>query len=123
MKSWRTKKVRVDTLGDTGIWALDKRIFGIGGGTSTSTTDLREFHQTKVSKDPRPVQIGDVVAVYNESKRHGEWRFAVIESIIKGNDNVVKGANIRVIAKGKPLRMSRPIQKLYPIEVQTEIQP
>ena len=62
-------------------------------------TDLREFHQTKVSKDPRPVQIGDVVAVYNESKRHGEWRFAVIESLIKGNDNVVKGANIRVIGK------------------------
>ena len=86
-------------------------------------TDLREFHQTKVSKDPRPVQIGDVVAVYNESKRHGEWRFAVIESLIKGNDKVVKGANIRVIAKGKPLRMSRPVQKLYPIEVQTEIQP
>ena len=86
-------------------------------------TDLHEFHQTKESKDPRPVQIGDVVAVYNESKRHGEWRFAVIESLIKGNDNVVKGANIRVIAKGKPLRMSRPVQKLYPIEVQTEIQP
>lgn len=61
--------------------------------------------------------------MYNESKRHGEWRLAVIESLVKGNDNVVKGANIRIIAKGKPLRMSRPVQKLYPIEVQTEIQP
>ena len=86
-------------------------------------TDLREFHQTKVSKDPRPVQIGDVVTVYDESKRHGEWRLAVIESLIKGNDDVVRGANIRVIAKGKPSRMSRSVQKLYPIEVQTEIQP
>ena len=38
-------------------------------------------------------------------------------------DNVVRGANIRVIPKGKPSRMSRPIQKLFPIEVQTEIQP
>ena len=86
-------------------------------------TDLREFHRTKVSTDPRSVQIGDVVTVYDESKRRGEWRLAVIESLIKGNDNVVRGANIRVIAKGKPSRMSRPVQKLYPIEVQSEIQP
>ena len=61
--------------------------------------------------------------MYAESKRRGEWRLAVIESLIKGNDNVVKGANIRVIAKGKPSRMSRPVQKRYPIEVQSEIQP
>ena len=43
--------------------------------------------------------------------------------LIKGNDKVVRGVNIRVIAKGKPSRMSRPVQKLYPIEVQSEIQP
>jgi len=39
---------------------------------------------------------------------------------IKGKDEVVRGANIRVIAKGKPLRMSRPVQTLYPLEVQSE---
>ena len=57
-------------------------------------TDLHEFHQTKLSKDLRPVQIGDVVTVYNESKRRGEWRLAVIKSLIKESDNVVRGANI-----------------------------
>jgi len=39
---------------------------------------------------------------------------------IKGKDEVVRGANIRVIAKGKPLRMSRPVHKLYPLEVRGE---
>ena len=39
-------------------------------------TDLREFHKTKASKDPRPVQIGDVVREYDESKGRGEWRLA-----------------------------------------------
>ena len=86
-------------------------------------TDLHEFHRTKVSKDPRPLQIGDVVTVYDENKRRGEWRLAVVESLLNRNDNVVRGANIGVIAKGKPSRMSRSVQKLYPIEVQTEIQP
>ena len=46
----------------------------------------------------------------------------VVESLIKGKDDVVRGANIRVISKGKSLRMSRTVQKLYPIEAQSEIQ-
>ena len=44
---------------------------------------------------------------------------AVVESLIRGKDNVVRGANVRVIAKGKPVRISRPVQKLYPIEVKS----
>lgn len=46
----------------------------------------------------------------------------VVESLIKGKDDVVRGANIRVISIGKSLLMSRPVQKLYPIEAQSEIQ-
>ena len=46
----------------------------------------------------------------------------VVESLIKGKDDVVRGANIRVISKGKSLLMSRLVQKLYPIEAQSEIQ-
>jgi len=42
---------------------------------------------------------------------------AVVENLIKGKDNVVRGANMRVIAKGKPVYISRPVQKLYTIEV------
>lgn len=45
---------------------------------------------------------------------------AVVESLIRGRDEVVRGANIRVIVKGKPMRISRPVQKLYPLEVQSE---
>ena len=47
---------------------------------------------------------------------------AVVESLIKGKDNIVRGANVRVIAKGKPVRISRPVQKLYPIEVKSAIE-
>ena len=40
-----------------------------------------------------------------------------MEELIVGKDKVVRGAKIRVITKGKPIRMSRPIQKLYPLEI------
>ena len=60
------------------------------------------------------MRIGDVVTPYEENKKRGEWKTAAVE--------VVRGANIRVIAKGKLMRMSRPVQKLYPIEVRSETQ-
>ena len=64
-------------------------------------TDLREFHRNKVSESSKAVRVGDVVTVYEENKKRGDWKMAVIESLIKGKDEVVRGANIRVIVKGK----------------------
>ena len=47
---------------------------------------------------------------------------AVVESLITGKNNVVRGADVRVIAKGKPVRISRLVQKSYPIEVKSVTQ-
>ena len=84
-------------------------------------TNLREFHRNKVSDDAKPVQVGDVVTGYEENKRR-EWKMAVVESLIKGKDEVVRGANIWVIAKGKPMRMSTPVLRLYPIDLRRDAQ-
>jgi len=58
------------------------------------------------------------VTVYKENKKRGDWR--MVESLIKGRDEVVRGANILVIVKGKPMHISRPVQKLYPLEVRSK---
>lgn len=84
--------------------------------------NLREFDRAKAGRVVREVQTGDVVTVYEENKKRGEWKMAVVESLIRGKENVVRGANVRVIAKGKPVRISRPVQKLYPIEVKSVTQ-
>ena len=76
-------------------------------------TDLREFHCSKVGRNAKTVEERDVVTVYNENKKRGEWRMALAESLIKGKDDIVKGANIRVIAKGKPSCVSSPVQILW----------
>ena len=83
---------------------------------------LREFHRTKSGRVVKQVQVGDVVTVFEENKKRGEWKLAVVESLITGKDRVVRGANVRVIAKGKPVRMARPVQKLYPVEVRSAIE-
>ena len=44
----------------------------------------------------------------------------VVERLVTGRDNVVRGATVRVVTKGKPIRLSRPVQKLYPLEFRSE---
>lgn len=77
-------------------------------------------YASKAGKNTKSAESGDVVTVFDENKKRLEWRTAVIESLVKGKDDVVKGANIRVIAKEKSLRMSRLLKKLYPVEVRSE---
>lgn len=83
--------------------------------------NLREFHKTKRARQSKAViQVGDVVTVYEEGKKRNEWKLAVIEELVRGRDGVVRGAKIRVITKGKIVRISRPVQRLYPIEVRAD---
>ena len=58
------------------------------------------------------------MTVFEEGKRQNKWKMGVAEGLEQ--DNVVHGAKVRVEEKGKPLRLSRPVQKLYPIEVRSE---
>ena len=87
-----------------------------------SLVNLREFHRTKSGRVVKQVQVGDVVTVFEENKKRGEWKLAVVESLITGKERVLRAANVRVIAKGKPVRMARPVQNLYPIEVRSAIE-
>lgn len=52
-----------------------------------------------------------------EEKKRGEWRVGVVENLVRVSDNVVRGTKIRVVTKGKPAHLSRPVQKLYPMEI------
>ena len=79
--------------------------------------NLREFHHPKVGREVRQIQAGNVVTVFEENVKRGKWKMAVVENLIRGRDNVVRGANVRVVVKGKPARISRPVQQLYPLEV------
>ena len=68
----------------------------------------------------RVVRVGDVVVVYEEDRKRGEWKMGVVESLVTGRDGIVRGATVRVVTKGKPVRLSRPVQRLYPLEFRSE---
>jgi len=74
-------------------------------------TSLRESHRT-TGFNTQEIRIGDVVTVHNEGQR-STWRLAVVKKLIKGNDGFVRAAVIRT-STGET---SRPITKLYPLEI------
>ena len=82
--------------------------------------NLREFRPCKSGNQEITVEVGDVVVVYEEERKRGEWKMGVVGSLVTGKDGVVRGANVRVITKGKPVHLSRPVQKLYPLEIRSE---
>ena len=74
-------------------------------------TTLREFHKT-TGNNIQQVKVGGVVLVHDDTPRVN-WKYAVIESVIRGNDGIIRAVNIRT-STGKT---TRPITKLYPLEV------
>ena len=64
--------------------------------------------------------MGEAVVVYEDDKKRGECKMGVVESLVIGRDGIVRGATVRVITKGKPVHLSRPVQKLYPLEFRSE---
>ena len=85
-------------------------------------TDLRESHRMQGSSDGKSPKVGDIVTVYKEGTKRGSWKLAVLEGLIAGKDKEVRGAIVRVITKGKQVRISRPVQRLFPLEVRAASQ-
>ena len=74
-------------------------------------TSLREFHKAS-GTNVQNVKVGDVVLIHDDGPRL-RWRFGVIEGLIEGNDGLVRAVNIR----NNNRVTSRPISRLYPLEV------
>ena len=67
------------------------------------------------------IKVEDVVLLYNEGTKRAFWRHAVVERLIKGTDEHVRAAVIRMSdEKGHVKLLQRSIQHLIPLEVSTE---
>ena len=78
-------------------------------------TDLRETHKLNNNKSV-DISPGDVVLVHEDYTKRAQWKVAIVEELIRGKDNEVRGARIRKAGKGKNEFLNRPVQKLIPLE-------
>ena len=68
-------------------------------------TALREAYRARGSNNQK-VKVGDVVLIHDDSTRIN-WRMAVIESVNKGRDGIIRSVNIRTTT-GRTNRPSVP---------------
>ena len=74
-------------------------------------TALREFHKA-TGNNRRVIKKGDVVVVHDDCPRL-HWKLAVVDDLVEGNDGLIRSAHISTANH----KTSRPITRLYPLEV------
>ena len=63
------------------------------------------------------VKPGDVVIVFEQGRKRGEWKTGVVTGLIESKDKVVRGAKVCVMKKGRRQVLCRPCEHLYPVEM------
>ena len=81
--------------------------------TSEYLRALREWHRLKYGNAESSLAVGDVVIIKSVERNRNCWPLSIIEELIIGRDQVVRGAKLRV---GKSV-LERPVQHLYPLEL------
>ena len=84
--------------------------------------DLREHHRNKVERSGKTkISVGNIVSVHEKGLKKGFRKIGRIENLIKGQDNIVRGAEVMISSGGKkPLVIKRPLQKKRILEDRTD---
>ena len=85
-------------------------------------TALREFHTLKKTLNNRVICKGHIVTVYEDKRPRQMWRLGRIVDLIRGNDQNVRSAIVRVYSNGRIIDIRRPVKLLYPVELSEEFE-
>ncbi|XP_060586634.1 uncharacterized protein LOC132742285 [Ruditapes philippinarum] len=75
-------------------------------------TSLREFHR-KSGNHGDNINVGDVVQIHDEYFPRNRWSLGIIEDVVTGGDGHIRAARV----KSRRGITTRPIAKLYPLEL------
>ena len=79
-------------------------------------TALRERHSLIHNTPKYEVKAGEVVIIKTDDKNRGKWPLAIVESLFPGPDDVTRAVQLRT----KNGLLERPVQHLYPLEMQCD---
>ena len=67
------------------------------------------------------IKVGDVVCVYKDKALRQLWGMEVVKSLIIGRDSYHRGAVVRVRSGDRVVEMIRPLNRLYPVQVESQV--
>ena len=74
---------------------------------------MRERHSTKNNQRRIEIAIEDVAWIKGDNKHKGKWNISIVEELYREKDNIIRA----VILPSKNTIIERPIQFLYPLEL------
>ena len=79
---------------------------------------LRDMHRFNITSGGRGchIALGDIVLVHDEAHPRTYWRLGKVEKLIKGCDEQIRAAVVRVASRSGTTTLKRPVQLLYPLE-------
>ena len=86
------------------------------------TVALRErMMYDKTKRNEEKLSIGDVVIIREDRiTPRSKWKHGRVDELLTGRDGVVRGAILTTNTNGKNIKLSRPLQRLIPLEVSNE---
>ena len=81
---------------------------------------LLELRSTPVGNKTKEsdIKVNEIVTALDENQNRNKWRFEKIEKLIAGKNGITRGAEVQVTERNKkPTVIMRPLQKLYPLEM------
>ena len=65
------------------------------------------------------VSEGEVVLVHEDNVKKSNWKMGKVVGLIIGKHSEVRGAELKLITKGRTVFVNRALQKLYPLDVRS----
>ena len=85
--------------------------------TKEYVTELRKYKKDgKAKRKDQDAKIGDLVLIENENTKKHLWQMGRVEELIKGRNNITRGAIVKIVKNESVKFLKRPIVKLFPIE-------
>ena len=88
---------------------------------------LLELKSTQVGNKTKEsnIKLNNITTVLNENQKRNKWRLGKIEKLIAGKESITRRAEVKVEEHNeKPTVMMRPLQKLFPLEMnENDIRP
>ena len=88
-------------------------------------SSLREIHACTSKRlpgdDSSRISVGEMVIVKDEHLPRGLWKLGLVQEVMRGRDGQTRAAIVKVASRDRQHSiLKRPIQLLYPLEIQYE---
>ena len=78
--------------------------------------ELRSTHIGNKTKESN-IKVNDIVTILDGNQKRNKWQLRKIEKLVAGKDGIIRGAEVKVLQQNKKPTVMRPLQRLFPLEM------